>query len=128
MLIKLVDKGVLDALVPCEINGKEDVILGTGNISNKQVQEYLDRLNEYYETNFYQIYEKIDQETGNIMGEFTPKKNEKIIRILPISQTESTTKSPITKDNVDTKYGIVTYNPTKPKTKIIEENHSYVTS
>ncbi len=128
MLIKLVDKGVLDVLVPCEINSKEDIILGTGNISNKQVQEYLDRLNEYYETNFYQIYEKIDEETGNIIGEFTPKENEKIIRILPISPTESTTKLPITKDDVDTKYGIVTYNPTKPKTKIIEEKHSYVTS
>ncbi len=128
MLIKLVDKGVLDVLVPCEINGKEDVILGTGNISNKQVQEYLDRLNEYYETNFYQIYEKIDEETGNIIGEFIPKENEKIIRILPISPTESTTKSSITKDNVDTKYGIVTYNPTKPKNKIVKGVDNYATT
>lgn len=91
MLIKLVDKDVFDVLVPCEINGKDDVILGTGNINNSQVQEYLDRLNEYYETKFYQIYEKVDKETGNIIGEFTPKENEKIIRILPISPTESTT-------------------------------------
>ncbi len=128
MLIKLVDKGVLDVLVPCEINGKEDVILGTGNISNKQVQEYLDRLNEYYETNFYQIYEKIDEETGNIIGEFTPKENEKIIRILPISPTESTTKSPITKDDIDTKYGIVTYNPTKPRNKIVKGVDNYATT
>lgn len=128
MLIKLVDKGVLDVLVPCEINGKEDVILGTGNISNKQVQEYLDRLNEYYETNFYQIYEKIDEETGNIIGEFIPKENEKIIRILPISSSKSTTKSPITKYDVDTKYGIVTYNPNKPKEKTLEGVGDYATS
>ncbi len=128
MLIKLVDKGVFDVLVPCEINGKEDVILGTGNISNNQVQEYLDRLNEYYETNFYQIYEKVDEETGNIIGEFTPKENEKIIRVLPISPTESTTKSPITKDDVDTKYGIVTYNPTKPRNKIVKGVDNYATT
>ena len=128
MLLKLLEQGILDVLVPVEINGKEEFILGTGNITDSQVQEYLDRLNEYYETKFYQIYEKVDEETGNIIGEFIPENDEKIIRILPISSNKSTTKSPITKDDIDTKYGIVTYNPNKPKTKIIEKNHSYVTS
>ena len=128
MLIRLVDKGVLDVLVPVEINGKKDVILGTGNINNDQVQEYLDRLNEYYETKFYQIYEKVDEETNNIIGEFIPKKNEKIIRILPISSNKSTTKSPIVKDDINTKYGIVTYNPTKPREKIVKGVDNYATS
>lgn len=128
ILMKLVDKGVLDVLVPVEINGKEDVILGTGNINNDQIQEYLDRLNEYYETNFYQIYEKVDKETGNVIGEFIPKNDEKIIRILPISPTESKTKSPITKEDVETKYGIVTYNPTKPRDKIVKGVNIYATS
>ena len=59
-----------------EIDGKEEFILGTGNINDSQVQEYLNRLNEYYETKFYQIYEKVDEETGNIIGEFIPKKDE----------------------------------------------------
>ena len=72
-------------------------------------------------------HEKVDEETGNIIGEFIPKKDEKIIRILPISPTESTTKSPITKDDIDTKYGIVTYNPTKPK-KVLEGVSDYATS
>ena len=128
MLAKLLGNGILDVLVPVEINGKEEFILGTGNITDNQVQEYLDRLSEYYETKFYQIYEKVDEETGNIIGEFIPNTDEKIIRILPISPTESTTKSPITKDNVDTKYGIVTYNPTKPKAKVLEEACNYATS
>ena len=128
MLAKLLGNGILDVLVPVEINGKEEFILGTGNITDNQVQEYLDRLSEYYETKFYQIYEKVDEETGNIIGEFIPNTDEKIIRILPISPTESTTKSSITKDNVDTKYGIVTYNPTKPKAKALEEACNYATS
>jgi len=128
MLSKLFGKGILDVLVPVEINGKEEFILGTGNITDEQIQEYLDRLNEYYETKFYRIYEKIEEETGNIIGEFIPKKDEKIIRILPISPTESTTKSPITKDDVDTKYGIVTYNPTKPRNKIVKEVDNYAFS
>lgn len=54
MVLKLPEQGILDVLVPVEINGKEEFILGTGNITDSQVQEYLDRLNEYYETKFYQ--------------------------------------------------------------------------
>lgn len=128
MLAKLLENGILDVLVPVEINGKEEFILGTGNITDEQVQEYLDRLNEYYETKFYQIYEKVDEDTGQIIGEFIPKNDEKIIRILPISSTKSTTKSPITKDDVDTKYGVVTYNSSKPKEKVLKGVSDYATS
>ena len=46
-----------------------------------------------------------------------PKKDEKIIRILPITPTEIKTKSIINKDDIETKYGIVTYNPNKPNKK-----------
>lgn len=116
-LMKFLDKGILDVLVPVEINGKEEFIIGSPNISNEQVQEYLDRLNEFYETKMYQLYERVDEETGNIIGEFTPKKNEKIIRIVPISPTEIKTKSIINKEDIETKYGIVTYNPSKPNKK-----------
>lgn len=57
-----------------------------------------------------------------------PKNDEKIIRILPISSAEGITKTPITKDNVDTKYGIVTYNPTKPRDKVVKGVDNYATS
>ena len=115
--MKFLDKGILDVLVPVEINGKEEFIIGSPNISNEQVQEYLDRLNEYYETKLYEIYENIDEEIGNIIGEFIPKKDEKIIRILPITPTEIKTKPIINKEDIETKYGIVTYNPNKPNKK-----------
>ena len=45
------------------------------------------------------------------------KKDEKIIRIVPISPTEIKTKSIINKEDIETKYGIVTYNPNKPNKK-----------
>ena len=116
-LMKFLDKGILDVLVPVEINGKEEFIIGSPNISNEQVQEYLDRLNEFYETKMYQLYERIDEDTGNIIGEKKKKKDEKIIRIVPISPTEIKTKSIINKEDIETKYGIVTYNPNKPNKK-----------
>lgn len=45
------------------------------------------------------------------------EKEEKIIRIVPISPTEIKTKSIINKEDIETKYGIVTYNPNKPNKK-----------
>lgn len=121
-LIKFLDKGILDVLVPVEINGKEEHILGTGNINDEQVQDYLYRLNEYYETKIYEIYEKVDKETGNIIGEFIPKRNEKVIRILPISASKNKNKKFVKKEDAETKYGIVTYNPNKPKQLIMKGN------
>ena len=76
--MKFLDKGILDVLVPVEVNGKEEFIIGSPNISNEQVQEYLDRLNEFYETKMYELYEKVNEETGEIIGEFTPKKTKKL--------------------------------------------------
>ena len=119
MLAILLDKGVFDVMIPCEINGKEDVILGTPNISDKQVQDYLDRLNEYYETKLYLLYEE---------REFTLEKGEQVIKILPISSHSSTTKSPIDKEDNDTNYGIVTYNPNKPKARVLNGGCDYATS
>ena len=64
--------------MPVEIYGKEEFIIGSPNISNELVQEYLDRLNEFYETKMYQLYEKVDEDTGTIIGKFTPKKMKKL--------------------------------------------------
>ena len=45
------------------------------------------------------------------------EKEEKIIRIVPISPAEIKTKSIMKKEDIETKYGIVTYNPNKPNKK-----------
>ena len=45
------------------------------------------------------------------------EKEEKIIRIVPISPTEIKTKSIINKEDIETKYGIITYNHSKPNKK-----------
>ena len=93
------------------------VISGYQGSKPREVLMTLDRLNEFYETKMYQLYEKVDEETGDIIGEFTPKKDEKIIRIVPISPTEIKPKSIINKEDIETQYGIVTYNPNKPNKK-----------
>ena len=107
-------------MIPCTINGKESIILGNENISNQQIQDYLKRMNEYYETTLYEFCEA-DVINGNI--ELTFKKNEKPIRIFPISKEN--TKYPIKNKN---SFGLVVYNSTKPKSKILKEECDYATS
>ena len=68
------------------------------------------------------------EEASSVIAEFTPKDDEKVIRLLPISPTENEMKSPLTKDDINTKYGVVTYNPSIPKNKILEGVDSYVTT
>ena len=76
--MKFLDKGILDVLVPVEINGKEEFIIGSPNISNKQVQEYLDRLNEYYETTLYEIYEILMKKLVILLENLSLKKMKKL--------------------------------------------------
>ena len=56
------------------------------------------------------MYETIDEETNEVILEYQPKDNEKIIRFVAISLKE---KFPITVDNVKDKYGIISYKTNK---------------
>ena len=55
-------------------------------------------------------YETIDNETNEVILEYQPKGNEKIIRFVAISSKE---KFPISIDNVKDKYGIISYKTNK---------------
>ena len=56
------------------------------------------------------MYETIDEETNEVILEYQPKENEKIIRFVEISSKE---KFPISIDNVKDKYGIISYKANK---------------
>lgn len=106
------DKGLLSVFIEgyrYHQNGRPDVF---ANISDDVLKE--DLINNLNRLSTIVIF---DGDTDNIIGEFAPKKDEKIIRIVPISPTEIKTKSIINKEDIETKYGIVTYNPNKPNKK-----------
>ena len=60
------------------------------------------------------MYETIYEKTNEVILEYQPKDNEKIIRFVAISSKD---KFPITVDNIKDKYGIISY-----KTNILLEN------
>lgn len=108
-LVKFYDAGIFDVAVPVMVGDKEETIKG-GRMNEEQLDKYLSKMNEHFETSFYEMYETIDEETNEITLEYQPKDNEKIIRFVAISSKE---KFPITVDNVKDKYGIISYKTDK---------------
>ena len=60
------------------VDNKEEYIKG-GRMNEEQLDKYLSKMNEHFETSFYEMYETIDEETNEITLEYQPKDNEKII-------------------------------------------------
>ena len=109
-LLKFYDAGIFDVAIPVDIGGKEDMIIG-GVMNNEQLDKYLTRMNNYFETSFYEMYQSNDSTTDNIIYEYQPKENEKIIRFVALRNTPS---FPIQKDDIMDRYGIISYNQNQP--------------
>jgi len=109
-LLKFYDAGIFDVAIPVDIGGKEDMIIG-GVMNDEQLNKYLTRMNNYFETSFYEMYQSVDSTTDNIIYEYQPKENEKIIRFVALRNTPS---FPIQKDDIMDRYGIISYNQNQP--------------
>lgn len=112
-LLKFYNAGIFDVAVPVMIGDNEECIKG-GRMTEDELNKYLTKMNEHFETSFYEMYETIDNETDEVILEYQPKDNEKIIRFVALTNTNS---FPISKENIKDRYGIVSY-----KTNTILEN------
>ena len=108
-LLKFYDAGIFDVSVPVMIDNEEDYIKGS-RMNEEQLNKYLSKMNEHFETSFYEMYENIDTETNEITFEYQPKVDEKIIRFVALTNTNG---FPISKENIKDRYGIVSYKSNK---------------
>ena len=108
-LLKFYDVGIFDVAVPVMINNEENYIKGS-RMNEEQLNKYLSKMNEHFETSFYEMYENIDTETNEITFEYQPKVDEKIIRFVALTNTNG---FPMSKENIKDRYGIVSYKPNK---------------
>ena len=112
-LLKFYNAGIFDVAVPVMIGNNEECIKG-GRMTEDELNKYLTKMNEHFETSFYEMYETIDNETNEVILEYQPKDDEKIIRFVALTNKNS---FPISKENIKDRYGIVSY-----KTNTILEN------
>ena len=108
-LLKFYNTGIFDVAVPVMIGDNEECIKG-GRMTEDELNKYLTKMNEYFETSFYEMYETIDNETNEVILEYQPKDNEKIIRFVALTNTNN---FPISKENIKDRYGIVSYKTNK---------------
>ena len=112
-LLKFYNAGIFDVAVPVMIGDNEECIKG-GRMTEDELNKYLTKMNEHFETSFYEMYETIDNETNEVILEYQPKDDEKIIRFVALTNTNN---FPISKENIKDRYGIVSC-----KTNTILEN------
>ena len=112
-LLKFYNAGIFDVAVPVMIGDNEECIKG-GRMTEDELNRYLTKMNEHFETSFYEMYETIDNETNEVILEYQPKDDEKIIRFVALTNTND---FPISKENIKDRYGIVSC-----KTNTILEN------
>ena len=113
-LLKFYDTGIFDVAVPVMIGDNEECIKG-GRMTEDELNKYLTKMNEHFETSFYEMYETIDNETNEVILEYQPKDDEKIIRFVALTNKNN---FPISKENIKDRYGIVSYKTNK----ILERN------
>ena len=113
-LLKFYDAGIFDVAVPVMIGDNEECIKG-GRMTEDELNKYLTKMNEHFETSFYEMYETIDNETNEVILEYQPKDDEKIIRFVALTNKNN---FPISKENIIDRYGIVSYKTNK----ILERN------
>ena len=112
-LVKFYERCIFDVAVPVMVGNEEKTIKG-GRMNEEQLDKYLSKMNEHFETSFYEMYETIDNETNEVILEYQPKDDEKIIRFVALTNTNN---FPISKENIKDRYGIVSC-----KTNTILEN------
>lgn len=108
-LLKFYNAGIFDVAVPVMIGDNEECIKG-GRMTEDELNKYLTKMNEHFETSFYEMYETIDNETNEVILEYQPKDDEKIIRFVALTNTNN---FPISKENIKDRYGIVSYKTNK---------------
>ena len=108
-LLKFYNAGIFDVAVPVMIGDNEECIKG-GKMTEDELNRYLTKMNEHFETSFYEMYETIDNETNEVILEYQPKDDEKIIRFVALTNTNS---FQISKENIKDRYGIVSYKTNK---------------
>ena len=90
-MIKFFNNGIFDVYAPVEVNGEEKYIRTGVNINQKQLDEYIARLNKEFEIEFYEIAKMdLNKSYGDKEVEFEiDTAKEKLIRMVAVKEEKS---------------------------------------
>ena len=92
-LNKFFNSGIFDIYSPVEVNGEEQYFRTSVNINDKQLDDYMQRLNEEFEVKFYELFSrKVNKNEKEIELKLT-KEKQKLIRLVAVKSDKKFSKS-----------------------------------
>ena len=85
--------GIADVYVPVEVNEEEREIRTSVNISQEQLNDYIQRLNQEFEIEFYELFSKNKNENDEGIEIKLNKEKQKLIRLVAVKDDKTFWKS-----------------------------------
>lgn len=83
-LTKFFQSGIFDIYAPIEVNDEEKFIRTSVNINQKQLDEYIERLNKEFEVEFYEVFPENMNGKHEIVEIKLNKERQKLIRLVAV--------------------------------------------
>ena len=88
-LTKFFQSGIFDIYAPIEVDDEEEFVRTSVNINQKQLDEYIERLNKEFEVEFYELFSKNKEEFEIKLN----KEKQKLIRLVAVKSEKKFYKS-----------------------------------
>ena len=85
--------GIADVFVPIEVNEEEKEIRTSVNINQEQLDDYIARLNQEFEIEFYELFSKNVNENEEEIELKLNKEKQKLIRLVAVKDNKTFSKS-----------------------------------
>ena len=92
-LTKFFQSGIFDIYVPIEVDDEEKIVRTSININQKQLDEYIERLNKEFEVEFYEVFPENMNGKPKIVELKLNKEKQKLIRLVAVKSDKKFSKS-----------------------------------
>ena len=92
-LTKFFNSGIFDVYAPIEVDGEEKYIRTSVNINDKQLDDYMKRLNKEFEVEFYELFSKNANKNEKEIELKLNKEKQKLIRLVAVKSDKNFSKN-----------------------------------
>ena len=92
-LTKFFNSGIFDVYAPIEVDGEEKYIRTSVNINDKQLDDYMKRLNKEFEVEYYELFSKNANKNEKEIELKLNKEKQKLIRLVAVKSDKNFSKT-----------------------------------
>ena len=92
-LTNFFQSGIFDIYAPIVLDDEEKIVRTSININQKQLDEYIERLNKEFEVEFYEVFPENMNNKSKIVELELNKEKQKLIRLVAVKSDKKFSKS-----------------------------------